>query len=192
MRHAFLLAGTLLLAAVLVACGSSDDNGTAPQPSAEAEASDDGPPSGTVRETATIALTVFPTRQAGTPRPRSEQGTPLPTVPPPTMTPVTISAFDGSTRLTAFLSGSCRLIDGGAEMTISSRALISGPGELARLRLIVNSEVIDEVGQTPDRDTKRTATLKVPEGTRYHAQLIADSNNKMRSSANMSIACPTR
>lgn len=135
--------------------------------------SDDRPLLATGDATATVAASTEST-------PASGGATPTPEQPAP--------SADGPTRISASISGSCKLAEGGSEITVTYRVRIDGSGRLTRLRFLVNGVVSEESGGTNERTIERSATIKVPDGTSHAFQVLAESGN-IRSSSSTTVRC---
>ena len=131
-------------------------------------------------ETATV--TPEPTAQA-TEAPRSQDPV-ISTRETAAPTPST----SGPARITSTINGSCRLADNGSEITVMYRVVAEGGATLTRVRFLVDGRVSEDTNPTDERDFRRTATIKVADGSIHAFQVIAEGASS-RSSAGTSVRC---
>ncbi len=121
----------------------------------------------------------MPTASAGTTNPTQELPTP---------------SSSGPARVSTTINGSCKLADNGSEITITYRVTAEGSAQISRIRFLVDGVVTEETTASRERDIRRNATIKVPDGTTHIFQVMAEAGSNMRSSSSTTVRCaaPTK
>jgi hypothetical protein len=96
--------------------------------------------------------------------------------------------------VTATINGVCRLSDNGSEITVGYRVVAEGSARLSRVRFLVDGRLSEETGPTSERDFRRGATVKVPDGTTHLFEVIAEAGSSIRTSSSTTVRCiaPTK
>jgi len=108
------------------------------------------------------------------------------------VTPVAATpSTTGPARVRTSIEASCRLADSGSEITVTYAATAEGSAQLSRIRFIVDGRLSEETGPTPERDFRRSATIKVPDGTTHVLQVTAQAGSSVSSTSMTTVRCAT-